>query len=74
MSTNLTSVSTYGWWTGATGGQDVQDELTPISTYGWWVMITTLGRPDIIEFDVYIQQILSNTLYVDQMKTWSMER
>lgn len=47
MSTNLTSVSTFGWWTETPGS-----DLTAISTFGWWVdgEIVVVDYPEIYCF------------------------
>jgi hypothetical protein len=50
VDTNLTSISTYGWFTGEEAGEVVLDTLTPISTFGWWLDIIILGQPDVIDF------------------------
>lgn len=72
--TNLTSVSTYGWFNGATAGQDVADALEPIATYGWWVSVITLGDPDRIFFDLYIKEDHVSGLYVKKSAIWPLER
>lgn len=50
IDTNLTSISTYGWWTGEGPGEAVLDTLEPVSTYGWWTTVVVIGEPDIVEF------------------------
>jgi hypothetical protein len=71
---NLTSISTYGWWTGEQEGQSVDDKLTPISTYGWWVTIVTLGQPEIVYFDVYVDRLRTHDQYSRRSAAWDLER
>jgi hypothetical protein len=72
--TNLASVSTYGWFTGESEGQQLSDALEPVSTYGWWLEVITLGRPDIILFDLYIRETDLNDMYVKKSAEWPLER
>ena len=56
LDTDLTSISTFGWFQEKT----IEEDLTPISTFGWWFDIADdiVARPDIIRFILNINRIL----------------
>ena len=53
MTTELTAVSTFGWYLQT----PTTDELTPVSTFGWYLGIVVLGDPDLITFALFLTQI-----------------
>lgn len=56
MSSDLTSISTQGWYTSAS----VVDELVPISTFGWYFDIEAIiQNPDILSFLLQMNQVLN---------------
>jgi hypothetical protein len=53
MSLELTSISTFGWYTDAS----VVDDLLPISTFGWYFDIDgAITNPDVLNFLFCIAQ------------------
>ena len=60
MSSDLTAVSTYGWYTTSA----VVDELVPVSTFGWYFTLSDIvENPDIIAFLLNINRQMEINLY-----------
>lgn len=59
MDTDLTSVSTHGWFVEPA----IDGYLLPVSTFGWWYEITGAaeGLPDIISFILNINRVVEMT-------------
>jgi len=56
MTTELTAVATFGWYTEAV----VSDRLTPVSTFGWYltdIIPGVPGDPEIVTFALFLAQI-----------------
>ena len=59
MDTDLTSISTFGWYQ----GQAVIEELTPISTFGWFLtFVLGTGTADTLFLDLCINTMMEITL------------
>jgi len=58
MDTDLTSISTFGWFQ----EKSIVEDLTPVSTFGWWFdLADIIDNPDIISFILCI----SRTIEID---------
>ena len=59
MSSDLTAVSTYGWYSSSGSA----DSLTAISTFGWYGFEELIANPDIIQFMLHVNRMVEIELY-----------
>tara|TARA_R100000951_G_C2607689_1_gene170204 strand:+ start:89 stop:271 length:183 start_codon:yes stop_codon:yes gene_type:complete len=59
MLSDLTAVSTYGWYSSSGSA----DSLTAISTFGWYGFEELIANPDIIQFMLHVNRMVEIELY-----------